>query len=61
MKIVAKQGQTWDMISKQAYGNEFYTQELMLENPSLCGICVFEGGEEIEVPELEEEVDSAWN
>lgn len=61
MKVTAIQGQTWDMISLQVYGNEFYTQELMLQNPHLCGTFVFEGGEEIEIPELEAEEDDTWN
>lgn len=61
MTITAKQGQTWDMISLNVYGSEYYTQELMSENPHLCGIYAFEGGEEIEVPELEVEEDDPWS
>lgn len=59
--ITAKQGQTWDMISFEAYGSEYYVWELMLANPELHGIVVFEGGERIVIPELEDEEDETWN
>lgn len=59
--MTAVQGQTWDMISYIAYGNEFYAKELMLANPSCHGIVVFEGGEKLNIPEIVEEEEQAWN
>lgn len=59
--ITAKQGQTWDMISFEAYGSEYYVWELMLANPELHGTVVFEGGERIVIQELEDEEDETWN
>ncbi len=59
--MTAKQGQTWDMISYIAYGNEFYVKELMLANPKYHDVAVFEGGEVLEIPNLETEEENAWN
>lgn len=59
--MTAKQGQTWDMISYIAYGNEFYVKELMLANPQYHDVVIFEGGEILEIPDLETEEESAWN
>lgn len=59
--MTAKQGQTWDMISYIAYGNEFYVKELMLANPQYHDIVIFEGGEVLEIPGLETEEENTWN
>ena len=50
---IAKQGDTWDMISYYAYGSEYHTAELILANPKHREIIVFNGGEELSIPALD--------
>ena len=50
-EITAAQGQTWDMIAKIHMGDEVFTKDVMLENPELSDITIFDGGETINIPE----------
>jgi hypothetical protein len=50
-EITAAQGQTWDMIAKIYMGDEVFTKDVMLENPELSDITIFDGGETINIPE----------
>lgn len=49
----AKQGETWDIIAKEVYGDELNAQDLMKANLNLLHIFVFSGGEKVACPELE--------
>lgn len=46
----ASNGETFDSVSLQVYGDEKYTGELMSANPLLVDKAVFMGGEEIKIP-----------
>lgn len=52
MEYIAKQGDTWDLISYNQYGSEYFIAELMLNNPQYIDIIVFEGGQVIKIPKL---------
>ena len=41
---IAKQGDTWDLISYKLYQDEYYMRELMEENPEYMDTVIFEGG-----------------
>lgn len=43
-------GETFDSVSLALYGDERYACELMAVNPALCRICVFTGGEVLDIP-----------
>lgn len=49
--ITAAQGQTWDMLAKLYLGDEVFSREIMLRNPELSGTVIFDGGEEVRIPE----------
>ncbi len=44
MEYKSKQGQTWDMIAKEVYGNELYADFLMKNNKNLLDYFVFPEG-----------------
>lgn len=46
----AMSGDTWDAIARALYGDENKALELMRENPGICLIAVFQGGEEVLLP-----------
>lgn len=46
-------GETWDSVALKIYGDEKYACDLMMENPTLCLITMFTGGEEIRTPDLD--------
>lgn len=50
-----KQGDTWDLMSYDLYGNEKYMHYLTEANMPLLDILVFPSGVVIHVPELPEE------
>ena len=50
-EVKAAQGQTWDMIAKMYMGDEVFTKDVMLENPELSDVTIFDGGETINIPE----------
>ncbi len=47
---IAKQMETWDLISYKAYGNEYHIADLILANPNYCDVVVFDGGEVVNIP-----------
>ena len=51
-----KQGDAWDMIAKNVYGDEKYTSYLMQNNLKLIDYFIFPSGIQINVPDLTEEV-----
>lgn len=61
MMYTAREGQTWDMIAYEVYGDERYVQELITENPQYHDVAIFDGGERIAIPELVQEEDETWS
>lgn len=53
-----KQGDTWDKIAYQVYGDEMKADVLMDNNPDLLDIFVFNAGTIVYIPTLEEEEDT---
>lgn len=47
-----RQGQAWDQIAKEVYGDEKYTDYLMQSNPQYLDIFVFPYGIGLKTPEL---------
>ncbi len=54
---MTKQGDTWDLISYDIYGDEKYMRYLIEANWPLLDVLVFQSGVEITVPDLPEEMD----
>lgn len=52
-----KQGDTWDLMAYDLYGDEKYMRYLMEANFPLLDILVFSSGTVIHVPDLPEEAD----
>lgn len=50
-----KQGQAWDQIAKEVYGNEIYADFLMESNPRHLNILIFSAGVELNTPKLPEQ------
>ncbi len=55
MTYTTMQGQTWDQIAKEVYGNELYADVLMEANPKQLDIFIFSAGTVLTVPEAPEE------
>ncbi len=53
---VTRQGDMWDGISQELYGDVKYTDALINANPELRKVYIFSEGVEIVVPEVEERV-----
>lgn len=51
-------GDTWDMIAKNAYGNEYGAGLLMAANPTLIDTFKFSAGVDVVIPNMPEELDS---
>lgn len=45
--------ESFDSVALNVYGDEKYAPDLMNANPDLCGLCVFDGGEVIQLPALD--------
>lgn len=56
-EYITTQGQTWDMIAKEVYGDESYTSFLMENNPKALDYFVFPSGVTLMIPEKPEEED----
>lgn len=52
-----KQGDTWDLMAYDLYGDEKYMRYLMEANLPLLDIMIFSSGVRIYVPDLPEETD----
>lgn len=51
MTYITTNGDTWDSISYKCYGSEFLYQQIMDINRQFSDVVIFEGGEEIQVPD----------
>ena len=50
---IAVKGDTWDSIAFKVYGDEFFSDRLCEANSRKYeGVIVFEGGEQIDLPEV---------
>ena len=52
--IKAIRGEAFDSLALVLYGNEKYAADLLLANPELCHKIIFDGGEELKVPQISE-------
>lgn len=50
-----KQGQAWDQIAREVYGNEIYADFLMENNQRYLNILIFPAGIELNTPKLPEQ------
>lgn len=57
-EYVARQGDTWDLISYRSYGSEYHITELVLANYQFINTVIFDGGEVLIIPELATEKSS---
>ncbi len=53
----AVQGQTWDQIALEAYGDEIYADYVMENNYPYLDVLVFSGGEILNIPPLPESLE----
>lgn len=52
-QYTTRQNQTWDVIAKEVYGDEKYTEQLMKNNLDKIDIFVFSAGTVLSTPEIE--------
>lgn len=52
-----RQGDTWDKIAYEQYGNELYADKLIMANLKYAGIVVFSEGITLTIPKIEEETE----
>lgn len=50
IEYVASGGDTFDSIALTAYSEERMASTIMLANPDLCDVLIFEGGELVQIP-----------
>ena len=48
-----KSGESFDLLSGQAYGQETMAGTIIRENPDMCDVVLFDGGETIGLPLVE--------
>lgn len=53
--ITAKQNETWDILALRELGYEHFAKEIMLENQDLSDVAVFDGGEQVVIPDESED------
>ncbi|MBR5097910.1 MAG: hypothetical protein IK091_01615 [Spirochaetales bacterium] len=64
--VIAKQNETWDILALRELGSEYFAKDIMLENPDLHDTVIFDGGEEVKIPDYEvddediEEDEDTW-
>lgn len=51
--VTTKQGDTWDILAKDAYGNELFMDILIKANISHRKTVIFPAGVVLEVPEID--------
>jgi len=51
----AKAGDTWDSIAFEFYTNEMMASRLIQENKEYADVLIFEGGERLGIPVLDED------
>ena len=49
-RYVCRAGESFDLLAGQAYGHETMASAVVAENPDLCDVVLFDGGEEIDLP-----------
>ncbi len=54
---ITKQGDTWDLMAYDLYGDEKYMRYLLEANWPLLDIMIFSSGTVVKVPDLPEEAD----
>lgn len=47
---ICRAGESFDLLAGQAYGHETMASAIVAENPDLCDVVLFEGGEVISLP-----------
>lgn len=52
---ITREDETWDMVAKEIYGNEFFADKLMLVNPDLIDRFAFSDGDEVLCPAFDGE------
>jgi phage tail protein X len=52
-------GETFDSLALKLYGDEKYAANLLAENPDLCHLMQFGGGENVRIPDVDTEDDSS--
>lgn len=55
--VTAKANETWDMLAYRFLGFEFFAKDIMLENQHLADVVIFEGGEKVNIPEFDKDID----
>lgn len=50
VEYITSEGDTWDMLSLQAYDEERLASHIIKANPHLSDIIVFEAGQKITIP-----------
>ena len=55
--ITAKQNETWDIIAYRELGYEHFAKDVMLLNPELSDVAIFDGGERVLIPDDEAELE----
>lgn len=63
-EITATQYETWDILAKKHLGYEYYAKDIMLANPQYADTVIFEGGEQIIIPDFadsEELTEDSWS
>lgn len=51
-----KQGDTWDLISFNVFGSEFFTKEIINANKEMAHIMIFGANIEIQIPVVDLDV-----
>jgi len=51
---IATAGETWDIVALKVWGDEKLCHLLMEANPHLLDKAIFEGGEELVIPQIPE-------
>lgn len=51
---VTKSGDTWDMIARAIYGNEYHADALMAANPKYIDVYQFSSGVALNTPDVED-------
>ena len=58
-QYVTSQGETWDQIAFEIFGDESYMKELIEANPDYTGVFSFEGGILLDIPDINRNISFA--
>lgn len=53
----ARANETWDMLAYKYLGFEYFAKDIMLVNQHLHDVAIFEGGEQVSIPEFDKDID----